>query len=147
MMVLPIFPDDVLCLVAGLTNMTWKFFVLTNLIARPIGIFMTCYLGSGELIPYHGWGLVAWAFIIVLVVILLYLTFKYRPQIENFLKTKFRSKKTTSVNVEAGREVVAQESKQHQTSEVIDENVNKQEAESKPSNENLDQNKNDKEGI
>lgn len=147
MMVLPIFPDDVLCLVAGLTNMTWKFFVLTNLIARPIGIFMTCYLGSGELIPYHGWGLVAWAFIIVLVGILLYLTFKYRPQIENFLKTKFRSKKATSVNVEAGREVVAQESKQHQTSEVIDENVNKQEAESKPSNENLDQNKNDKEGI
>ena len=94
MMVLPIFPDDVLCLVAGLTNMTWKFFVLTNLIARPIGIFMTCYLGSGELIPYHGWGLVAWAFIIVLVGILLYLTFKYRPQIENFLKTKFRSKKS-----------------------------------------------------
>lgn len=147
MMVLPIFPDDVLCLVAGLTNMTWKFFVLTNLIARPIGIFMTCYLGSGELIPYHGWGLVAWAFIIVFVGILLYLTFKYRPQIENFLKTKFRSKKVTSENVEAGREVVAQESKQHQTSEVNDENVNKQEAESKPSGENLNQNKNDKEGV
>lgn len=147
MMVLPIFPDDVLCLVAGLTNMTWKFFVLTNLIARPIGIFMTCYLGSGELIPYHGWGLVAWAFIIVIVGILLYLTFKYRPQIENFLKTKFRSKKVTSANVEAGREVVAQESKKHQTSEVIDENVNKQETESKPFGENLNQNKNDKEGV
>ena len=93
MMVLPIFPDDVLCLVAGLTNMTWKFFVLTNLVARPIGIFMTCYLGSGELIPYHGWGLVAWAFIVVFVAVLLYLTFKYRQQIEHFLQTRFKTKK------------------------------------------------------
>ena len=49
---------------------------------------------------------------IVFVGILLYLTFKYRPQIENFLKTKFKSKKVTSANVEAGREVVSQENKQ-----------------------------------
>lgn len=93
MMVLPMFPDDVLCLVAGLTDMSWAFFVITNLIARPIGIFMTCYLGSGELIPYHGWGLVAWAFIVVFVAILLFLSFKYRDNIENFLQEKFKSKK------------------------------------------------------
>ena len=109
MMVLPIFPDDVLCLVAGLTNMTWKFFVITNLIARPIGIFLTCYIGSGEIIPYYGWGLVAWAFIIVLVGVLLFLSFKFRPQIESFLKNKFKSKKTIC-NVEAGKECLKSES-------------------------------------
>ncbi len=91
MMLLPMFPDDVLCLVAGLTNMSWTFFVVTNLIARPIGIFMTCYLGSGSIIPYHGWGLVAWAFIIILVIVLIYLSYRYRTQIENFMMKHFHS--------------------------------------------------------
>ena len=93
MMVLPIFPDDVLCLVAGLTKMSWTFFAVTNLIARPAGIFMTCYLGSGHLIPYHGWGLVVWAVIVVVVGLLLFLSFKYRQQIEDFLQRKFKTKK------------------------------------------------------
>lgn len=108
MMVLPIFPDDVLCLVAGLTNMSWKFFVLTNLIARPIGIFMTCYLGSGHLIPYHGWGLIVWAVLIVVVGVLLFLSFKYRTQIENFLKKIARTnkEKALSVNVEGAKEAI-----------------------------------------
>lgn len=93
MMVLPVFPDDVLCIVAGLTNMSWTFFVVTNLIARPIGIFTTCYLGSGHLIPYHGWGLAVWAVIVVVVGVLLFLSFKYQSKIEDFLQNKFRSKK------------------------------------------------------
>ena len=62
MMLLPIFPDDILCLVAGLTDMSWLFFVVTNLISRPLAIFLTCYLGSGSIIPFHGWGLAVWAF-------------------------------------------------------------------------------------
>ncbi len=93
MMVLPMFPDDVICLVAGLTNMSWTFFVVTNLISRPIGIFLTCYLGSGSIIPYHGWGLVAWGFIIVLVACLLFLSYRYRTQIENFMQKIFHNKK------------------------------------------------------
>jgi len=93
MMFLPVFPDDILCLVAGLTDMTWAFFVVTNLMARPLGIFLTCYLGSGQLIPYHGWGLVVWAFIVVGVGILLYISFKYQRQIEAFLKNKLKSKR------------------------------------------------------
>lgn len=106
MMVLPIFPDDVLCLVAGLTNMSWSFFVITNLISRPIGIFMTCYLGSGHLIPYHGWGLVTWAFIVVFVAVLLFLSFKYKNQIENFLQTKFKSKKHFAKTENENSEIV-----------------------------------------
>ena len=93
MMVLPVFPDDVLCLVAGLTDMSWTFFVVTNLISRPIGIFTTCYLGSGELIPYHGWGLGVWAVIVVVVAVLIYLSYRYRDQIENFMRKTFRTRK------------------------------------------------------
>ena len=93
MMMLPIFPDDVLCLVAGLTNMSWTFFTVTNLIARPIGIFTVSYFGSGHLIPYHGWGLIVWAILIVLIIAVLILSYKYQKQIENFLLNLFKNKK------------------------------------------------------
>ncbi len=93
MMLLPIFPDDVLCLVAGLTDISWTFFVVTNLISRPIAIFTTCYIGSGQIIPYHGWGLAVWAVIIVVVAVLIILSYKYRKQIEDFMKKIFRSRK------------------------------------------------------
>lgn len=94
MMLLPMFPDDILCLVAGVTDMSWAFFVLTNLITRPVGIFLTSYLGSGEIIPYHGWGLVVWAVIIIAVAILMWLVTKYEENIEKMLlKLTKKSKK------------------------------------------------------
>lgn len=98
MMLLPIFPDDVLCLVAGLTDMSWTFFTVTNLIARPIGVFTVAYFGSGHLIPYHGWGLIVWAFIIVAIVVVLFLSYKYQKQIENFLLNTFKSKKEVKID-------------------------------------------------
>ena len=107
MMLFPMFPDDVLCLVAGLTDMSWAFFVITNLISRPIGIFLTCYLGSGQIIPYHGWGLIAWAFIILAVLAVIILSYKYQSQIENFMQKTFSSHKARVVkafDVEAGVE-------------------------------------------
>ncbi len=88
MMFFPMFPDDILCLVAGLTNMSWKFFMITNIISRPIGVFLTSYLGSGDLIPYSGWGLVVWGFILLFVIILMVLSVKYQKQIEKFLLKK-----------------------------------------------------------
>ncbi len=93
MMLLPIFPDDALCLVAGVTDMSWAFFVLTNLITRPIGIFLTSYLGSGEIIPYSGWGLAVWGIIFVAVVILMWLVTKYQKNIENYLLKTFKRRK------------------------------------------------------
>lgn len=92
MMLLPMFPDDVLCLVAGITNMSWAFFVLTNLITRPIGIFITSYLGSGEIIPYYGWGLIVWGIILVAVGVLMWLVTKYDKRIENFFVKIFKRK-------------------------------------------------------
>lgn len=92
MMLLPIFPDDVLCLVAGLTNMSWTFFTVTNLISRPIGVLSVSYVNS--LIPYHGWGLAVWAVIIVAIVVVIVLAYKYQKQIENFILKIFGNKKT-----------------------------------------------------
>lgn len=99
MMLLPIFPDDVLCLVAGLTNMSWTFFTLTNLICRPIGILTVSYFGSGYIIPYHGWGLVVWAIIIVAIIAIIILSYKYQKQIENFILKVFKNKDKKDKNV------------------------------------------------
>lgn len=93
MMLLPIFPDDILCLVAGITDMSWSFFTITNLISRPIGIFLTCYLGSGKIIPFDGLWLIFWFIFAVFVALALYISYKYQKQIEGFLKKTFKKQK------------------------------------------------------
>lgn len=95
MMLLPCFPDDILCLVAGLTDMSWTFFMLTQLISRPIGIFSVSYLSSGDIIPYDGWGLVVWGVIILISILLIYFSTKYNKKIENFINKKFKKQKRT----------------------------------------------------
>ena len=85
MMLFPFFPDDILCLLVGATNMSFKFFLVTNLISRPIGIACTCFLGSGILIPFSGWGIPVWIVLIALMGIAFYLSWKYQKQIENFV--------------------------------------------------------------
>ncbi len=93
MMLLPFFPDDVLCLVAGMTDMSWDFFAICQFIARPVNVIITCYVGSGELIPYHGWGLVVWGIIILLIGTILFLTTKYKEKIENFVMKLTKKRK------------------------------------------------------
>lgn len=60
MMLFPFFPDDLICLVAGLTNMSFKFFLLAVSITRSIIIAITCYAVGGTIIPFEGWGIPVW---------------------------------------------------------------------------------------
>lgn len=92
MMLLPLFPDDILCLVAGITDMSWTFFMTTQLITRPIGIFLVSYLSSGEIIPYYGWGLFVWGALLIGALILIYLSYKYNDKIEKFFFSLFKKK-------------------------------------------------------
>lgn len=86
MLLFPVFPDDILCLIAGMTTMSYKFFIITVLLTRPIGIVMTCYLGGGDIIPYtEPWGLCVWAVIIVLIVLAFWLAYHYKMQIEDWV--------------------------------------------------------------
>lgn len=93
MMLFPLFPDDILCVVAGLTNMGFGFFFVTNLIARAMGIGCTVFFGSGAVIPFHGWGLIIWGLIILLVATLFYLSVKYQKKIDEIVKQLFKRKK------------------------------------------------------
>lgn len=82
MLILPFFPDDILCLVAGITSMSFKFFIISILAIRPVVIAVYCYIG--ELIPLRGWGLWVWLAIFVILGVAFVLITIYRERIETF---------------------------------------------------------------
>ncbi len=81
MLIFPFFPDDTLCLVAGTTSMTWKFFLLATLFTRPEMIAFISFFGSGEIIPYSGWGIPVWIGIFVLCIVLLVIASKLKKKL------------------------------------------------------------------
>ena len=93
MMLFPFFPDDILCILAGVINMDFKFFLTTNLITRPISLFCLCFISSGVFIPFHSWGLVVWLFIAIVLIISLFFAFKYKQKIESFFNLRLWTKK------------------------------------------------------
>lgn len=56
MFLFPIFPDDALCLVAGMTKMKYWYFAIIALIFRTVGIATICFLGGGVI----NWALLSW---------------------------------------------------------------------------------------
>ncbi|MGN1061245.1 MAG: TVP38/TMEM64 family protein, partial [Candidatus Coproplasma sp.] len=93
MQILPFFPDDIICIVAGLTCMNFAFFMATIVVVRPAIIAMYCYLGSGTIIPFSGWGIPVWIAIFAVCIILAVLSFKYQDKVETWLVKKFKRKK------------------------------------------------------
>lgn len=75
MFLLPVFPDDVLCFVAGLSSMTIWLFLGVILVSRILAIFTTSYAVS--LIPFTTWwGILIWVTFAVLVILLFILLYK-----------------------------------------------------------------------
>ena len=75
MFLLPVFPDDVLCFIAGLSSMSVWFFLAVILISRVLAIFTTSY--AIAVIPFTTWwGLLIWAIFGILVVLLFILLYK-----------------------------------------------------------------------
>lgn len=89
MFLLPMFPDDVLCFVAGLSSMTWKYFCVMITVTRAISVFTTAY--SFELIPFTTWwGILIWGVIAALVALTFWAVIKFSDRIDKFIKTKFK---------------------------------------------------------
>ncbi len=87
MFLLPLFPDDMLCFISGLSSMTWPYFIVMIIITRALSITLSSL--SFESIPFNTWwGLLCWALIIAAVVALFYLVIKYSDQIDKFIKQK-----------------------------------------------------------
>lgn len=94
MFLFPMFPDDLLCFVAGTTTMSWSYFIAVTLTTRLIGIGCICAFMGGDIIPFSGWGIPVWIVIaIVLVATSIYLL-KNQDKFENYIINKFlKSKK------------------------------------------------------
>ncbi len=90
MQLLPFFPDDVLCMLAGLVSMKISVFSLIILLVRPIYILLACFLGTGNLIPFSGWGIPVWISVFLLMGGLFFLYCKYQTKIENYFIKKFK---------------------------------------------------------
>ncbi len=93
MELLPFFPDDSLCMLAGLVNIKFTTFLSIIVLIRPIYIFLCCFLGAGEIIPFTGWGIPIWIAIILFFLIIFLIYCKYQDIIEVYIKNKFFKKK------------------------------------------------------
>ena len=93
MMIFPFFPDDILCAVAGSSNMNFKFFFWINVVARSIAIGCTVFFGSGNIIPFSGWGLIVWAVILVFIGVLLFLSVRFQDKLDYVFSQMFSHKR------------------------------------------------------
>ena len=102
MQILPFFPDDILCMVVGLTGMNFWFFLVSVAVVRPLIIAAYCYLGSGTVIPFSGWGIAVWIAIFAVCILFAVLSFKYQDRVARWLVNKFtRSKAKQSEMTES----------------------------------------------
>lgn len=93
MFLLPLFPDDILCFVAGLSSITWTYFIIMIIITRLISVFTTSF--SLHLIPFNTWwGITIWVILAAAVVAAFWLVWKYSDKIDGFIKQKFKWKKS-----------------------------------------------------
>lgn len=77
MFLLPFFPDDVLCFVAGLSTVSSAYFLLMVFFTRLISVFLTAYSLNGNLIPYDKWwGILIWVCVFLLTAAVSLLVYK-----------------------------------------------------------------------
>lgn len=89
MQLLPFFPDDIMCMIAGLSSMSLKFFSIVMIIVRPIVIGIICIFGSGGLIPFSGWGIPVWIILFVGIIVMCYYYFRNQDSVDKYLKKIF----------------------------------------------------------
>ena len=85
----PFFPDDTICLIAGLTPIKTRQFMWLVILTRPWGTIGSSLLGA-SVISIPVWG---WIAIVVATVVAFYVAMKYGPKIEAFFKQKYKKLK------------------------------------------------------
>lgn len=82
----PLFPDDLLCSVAGMLPVKFSTFTIMQLITRTTSIGATLIFMSGEIIPYEGWGLVVIAFLVLVALAAFVLSMKYAEELNKLFE-------------------------------------------------------------
>ncbi len=83
---LPVFPDDLLCSVAGMLPVKFSTFTIMQLITRVTAIGATLIFMSGEIIPYEGWGLVVIAALIVIALLAFLFSMIYAEKLNDIFE-------------------------------------------------------------
>ena len=81
---LPVFPDDLLCSVAGILPIRFSTFMIMQVITRFTSIGASLLFMSGEIIPFHGWGLIVLGTVGIICVIAFILGMKYADKLNAF---------------------------------------------------------------
>ncbi len=77
MFLFPMFPDDLISLIAGVLPIPFSVFLLMQLLTRATSIGCTLLFYSGELIPFEGWGIPVIIAATLLGLFLFYLCFRH----------------------------------------------------------------------
>jgi len=87
MFLLPVFPDDLLCIFAGVTTMSYTTFFIMQIVTRPITIIgQTLTFDIMGKIPLNTWwGILLWIIIGIAVVAMFVGLWKYSDKLENLL--------------------------------------------------------------
>jgi uncharacterized membrane protein YdjX (TVP38/TMEM64 family) len=83
---LPLFPDDLICMMAGISDIKYLKFLLISIISRGVGLATISFFGSGKIIPFSGWGIAVWILIAILLIGVLIILFKKGDKIKRLLK-------------------------------------------------------------
>lgn len=113
-LLVPVFPDDIVCLGAGLSNVNPFYFMTVIFLTRGIDNFCTVFVGASMLKSTIGIILLV-IFVIAMIIASYFLT-KHQDKIENFLLEKFTRKK---------KKIDENDFHQNNENELKEENLNK----------------------
>lgn len=128
MFLLPVFPDDVLCIVAGISSMSLVYFLVVIFLSRVLAIFTTSY--SITIIPLNQWwGILTWAILLVLILILFVFLYRKSDAILGWFEKKFH--RETRIKGEVTKDQFHLEIVDPDGN-IVEKGVNKTEEEKKP---------------
>lgn len=85
LLLFPASPDSLLYVLAGMTKLKTRTYLLILLLSKPIGVVTTCLLGGGAIIPIswaYAW---LWAILGLVMGFAIYLSIKYQDKIDKFV--------------------------------------------------------------
>lgn len=94
MFIFPFFPDDLLSLLAGTTNIKFYEFLLISFITRPISVIITALLGDYALILFQRYSIRTILLVLLIIILLLLILVKNKQKIKLYLKS-MKSKKSS----------------------------------------------------
>lgn len=81
LLIIPIFPDELICMLAGIARLKFGYFFTVSLLTRIVDLSCICFIGA--ILPMHGWWLVLWIALITLSTLLAVYLSKHQDKIQN----------------------------------------------------------------